>query len=115
MDEEKRDELQEGFSDIEQRGEQPEEAAAEEKPAEEKHQPKPELPKKFADQPKKIGAKIPKMQRLRTFIIECKRVLRVTRKPDKKEFTTIVKISSAGMAIVGVIGFIIHFIKELLL
>jgi protein transport protein SEC61 subunit gamma-like protein len=46
--------------------------------------------------------------------LECKRVLRVTKKPDKQEFTTIVKISSIGMAIIGVVGFLVHFAKELL-
>jgi len=49
----------------------------------------------------------------KSFLLECRRVLRVTRKPDKKEFTTIVKISGAGILIIGLIGFLIHFAKEL--
>ena len=76
---------------------------------------KPELPKKLVEQPKQIGSPTPgKMERLKAFITECKRVLRVTKKPDKQEFTTIVKISSIGMAIIGVIGFLVHLIKEFL-
>jgi protein transport protein SEC61 subunit gamma-like protein len=59
-------------------------------------------------------AKPSKMTKLKRFGTECKRVLRVTRKPDKIEFKTIVKISGIGIIIIGVIGFLIHFIKELL-
>lgn len=55
-----------------------------------------------------------KLEKIRRFIIECKRVLRVTKKPDRQEFTTIVKISSIGMAIIGLIGFAVFFLKELI-
>lgn len=80
-----------------------------------KAEPKQEIPKKLADEPKKIGSPIPgKLDRLKSFIIECKRVLRVTKKPDKQEFITIVKISAIGMGVIGLIGFLIHFAKELL-
>ena len=54
------------------------------------------------------------LKKLKRFWIECKRVLRVTKKPDKQEFKLVVKISALGMAIIGVVGFIIHFIKELI-
>lgn len=43
--------------------------------------------------------------RIRTFVGECRRVLKVTKKPDSKEFKTIVKVSALGMAIVGLLGF----------
>ena len=76
---------------------------------------KPELSKKFVQQPKQIGAPVPKkFDRLKRFFIECKRVLRVTKKPDKLEFTTIVKVSALGMGIIGIIGFAISLVKELL-
>ena len=52
--------------------------------------------------------------KLKRFGIECIRVLKVTKKPDKFEFKTIVKVSGLGMIIIGVVGFIIHFIKVLL-
>ena len=48
------------------------------------------------------------------FLKECKRVLRITKKPDKEELKMIVKVSGLGIIIIGMIGFIIHFIKELL-
>ncbi|MBI4139717.1 protein translocase SEC61 complex subunit gamma [Candidatus Woesearchaeota archaeon] len=53
-------------------------------------------------------------QKLAHFYKECKRVLSVTRKPDQKEYTTIVKISGAGILLIGFIGFVIYAIKELL-
>ncbi len=52
--------------------------------------------------------------KLRTFIQECLRVLRVTKKPDKVEFSTIVKMSGLGMAIIGLIGFTISMLKVLI-
>ena len=47
------------------------------------------------------------------FIKECVRVLRVTKKPDKIEFTTIVKASGLGILIIGLIGFIIQMVRML--
>ena len=51
--------------------------------------------------------------KFKIFINECLRVLRVTRKPDKIEFKTIVKVSGLGMIVIGLIGFMITMIKEL--
>jgi protein transport protein SEC61 subunit gamma-like protein len=80
-----------------------------------KAEPHQEIPKKLEEQARQVGAPIPgRMARLKAFIMECKRVLRITKKPDRQEFTTIVKISSIGMAIIGVIGFLIHFLKTIL-
>jgi len=47
------------------------------------------------------------------FINECIRVLRVTKKPDKTEFITIVKASGLGILIIGLIGFIIQMVRVL--
>ena len=80
-------------------------------------QPKPvqEIPQKLVNEVKSFASPgSGKMERLRAFIQECKRVLRVTKKPDKQEFMTIVKISAAGMGIIGLLGFLIHLGKELL-
>ena len=52
--------------------------------------------------------------RFKSFINESIRVLRVTRKPSKEEFRTIVKVSGLGMILIGPIGFIITMIKQLL-
>lgn len=56
-----------------------------------------------------------KMDLLKDFFVECKRVLLITKKPDKQELKTIIKISGLGMLIIGVLGFLIHLAKELLL
>jgi protein transport protein SEC61 subunit gamma-like protein len=118
QDEQKKDEeLQEDVEQIEEAAEQPEKPLhdVQESVEEVARQPQQEIPKKLEQEVKHVGAPIPgRLDRLKTFITECKRVLRVTKKPDKQEFTTIVKISSIGMAIIGVIGFLVHFAKELL-
>lgn len=38
---------------------------------------------------------------------DCKRVLKVSRKPDKEEYLEFSKIVAIGIAIVGVVGFVI--------
>jgi protein transport protein SEC61 subunit gamma-like protein len=45
--------------------------------------------------------------KIKHFIKECIRVLRVTRKPSKEEFKSIVKVTSLGILIIGIIGFFI--------
>lgn len=93
----------------------------------------PEVPKEVQQEPQQIAqptvpptqvyvpkaaaaaeAKPSKLQKFKDFIVECKRVLRVTRKPDKMEFKTVVKISGIGMAIIGLIGFLVAFVKEII-
>jgi len=46
--------------------------------------------------------------RFKSFLIECRRVFKVTRKPTNEEFKTIVKVTSIGALIIGLIGFIIQ-------
>jgi len=53
--------------------------------------------------------------KLKEFSKECWRVLRVTKKPDKTEFQTFVKVSGIGILLIGFIGFLIHLVKELFL
>ena len=48
------------------------------------------------------------------FAQECIRVLKVTKKPDRVEFTTIVKMSGLGMIVIGLVGFIITMLKILI-
>ena len=55
-----------------------------------------------------------KWQKFKEFLRESRRVLKVTKKPDATEFKTIVKASGLGMIVIGLIGFIIHFAKQLL-
>ncbi len=53
-------------------------------------------------------------RKIKNFVRECKRVLIVTKKPSRDEFKTIVKVSGLGIIIIGVIGFLIQMIKQLL-
>ena len=53
--------------------------------------------------------------RIKSFILECLRVLKVTKKPDAIEFKTIVKVSGLGILIIGLIGFIVQMAKLLFL
>jgi len=46
--------------------------------------------------------------KFKTFIIESKRVFQITKKPSKNEFQTIVKVTAIGVAIIGLIGFMIQ-------
>jgi len=55
-----------------------------------------------------------KIQRTKRFWNECLRVFRITKKPDRLEFSTIVKVSGLGILVIGLIGFIIQMIKSLL-
>ncbi|NTV24397.1 MAG: protein translocase SEC61 complex subunit gamma [Nanoarchaeota archaeon] len=52
---------------------------------------------------------------LKTFIIECKRVLQVTKKPSGEEFKTIVKVSGVGILLIGAVGFLLFLISELII
>lgn len=49
--------------------------------------------------------------KVKSFIGECLRVLKVTKKPDATEFKTIVKVSGLGILIIGLIGFIVQMAK----
>ncbi|MBS3150912.1 protein translocase SEC61 complex subunit gamma [Candidatus Woesearchaeota archaeon] len=53
------------------------------------------------------------LSRLKSFILESRRVFRITKRPSKDEFKAIVKISSIGIALIGIIGFIIQIIWRL--
>jgi protein transport protein SEC61 subunit gamma-like protein len=50
------------------------------------------------------------MSKFKSFLKECKRVLSITKKPDKEEYLSIVKITGIGILAIGLIGFIINLI-----
>ncbi|MBS3093941.1 protein translocase SEC61 complex subunit gamma [Candidatus Pacearchaeota archaeon] len=50
------------------------------------------------------------INKLNSFFKQCVRVWQLLKKPDKKEFTTVAKISAIGLLLVGVIGFVIAMI-----
>lgn len=48
------------------------------------------------------------------FIRQCRRVLQVSKKPDKEEFLNVAKITGIGIIIIGAIGFVISLIAQIL-
>ncbi len=46
---------------------------------------------------------------------EARRVISISRKPTKNEFVSILKICALGIAVIGVIGFVIQFIYQYLI
>ncbi|HHT18124.1 MAG: protein translocase SEC61 complex subunit gamma [Euryarchaeota archaeon] len=48
------------------------------------------------------------------FIKQCQRVLKVSRKPDREEFFNVAKVTGIGIILIGVIGFIIIVISQLI-
>ena len=48
------------------------------------------------------------------FIKQSKRVLKVARKPDREEYFNFAKVTAIGIAIIGVIGFVIVLFGQLL-
>ncbi len=48
----------------------------------------------------------------KSFLIQCKRVWHVLRKPSRKEFEMTAKISAIGIALLGVLGFLISLIMK---
>ncbi|XRO75683.1 protein translocase SEC61 complex subunit gamma [Methanocaldococcus sp. 28A] len=59
-----------------------------------------------------------KMEQLKEFLEECKRVWLVLKKPTKDEYIAVAKITALGISLLGIIGYIIHvpatYIKSLL-
>jgi protein transport protein SEC61 subunit gamma-like protein len=51
--------------------------------------------------------------KFKAFCKECWRVLKVTKKPNREEFKTIVKVSGLGIIIIGLVGFLIQIMKQL--
>lgn len=54
------------------------------------------------------------LTKLKSFVKECRRVLTLTKKPSKKEFKVIVKVTAAGMVLIGLMGFIVNMLWKAL-
>ena len=52
--------------------------------------------------------------KLRSFALECRRVLTVTKKPTKDELMSIVKVAGIGIALIGLIGFALNMINRII-
>lgn len=50
----------------------------------------------------------------KSFLIKCKRVWTTLKKPSRKEFETIAKVSAIGIALLGAAGFLISIIVKLI-
>ena len=50
----------------------------------------------------------------KSFFVECKRVFKLTKRPTKEEFKVIVKASGLGIIIIGIIGFLIFILGDML-
>ncbi|MBQ6349676.1 MAG: protein translocase SEC61 complex subunit gamma [Methanobrevibacter sp.] len=48
------------------------------------------------------------------FVKDSKRVLKVSKKPDKQEYFELAKVTSLGVVIVGVIGFVVFLLGALI-
>ena len=48
------------------------------------------------------------------FVKDSKRVLKVSKKPDRQEYFELAKVTSLGVVIVGVIGFIVFLLGALI-
>jgi protein transport protein SEC61 subunit gamma-like protein len=53
-------------------------------------------------------------RKFKSFIRECSRVLKITKKPTKEEFKVISKISGLGLLLIGLLGFVVHLIDVLI-
>ena len=55
-----------------------------------------------------------KKKKLSSFYKECVRVFKITKKPKKEEYKAILKVSGLGILAIGLIGFLIHLIEQLI-
>jgi len=54
------------------------------------------------------------LKKFKRFIIQSKRVFKVTKKPSKEEFKIISKVTGIGILIIGLLGFVIKLAWELI-
>ena len=54
------------------------------------------------------------MNTINQFLRQCRRVLYVSRRPDGDEYINVAKVTGIGIIIIGVIGFIISLVAQLL-
>jgi len=49
-----------------------------------------------------------KIEKLKSFLEQCKRVLMVLRKPTTEEYLNVAKVTGLGICFLGILGYIIH-------
>ncbi len=64
---------------------------------------------------KKMEGKIKNfIERIKIWIKETERILRLIRKPKRSEFDEVARVTGLGIILFGLIGFIIFFIAQLI-
>ena len=51
---------------------------------------------------------------MRKFLQNCRRTLKVAKKPDKSEYLQVAKITGLGILLVGFVGFVIMFVSYII-
>lgn len=54
-------------------------------------------------------------EKIEEFVNSSTRIFNVSRKPSTQEYTTMVKVIGAGIILIGIIGFIVKLILELVI
>jgi len=52
------------------------------------------------------------LMKTKSFLLKCKRVWHILKKPSKKEFEIISKVSAIGIVVLGIAGFLISIIMK---
>jgi protein transport protein SEC61 subunit gamma-like protein len=52
------------------------------------------------------------LEETKSFLLKCRRVWQVLKKPTKKEFELTAKVSAIGIGILGLLGFLISLIMN---
>tara|TARA_Y100000310_G_scaffold267938_1_gene280291 strand:- start:569 stop:742 length:174 start_codon:yes stop_codon:yes gene_type:complete len=50
------------------------------------------------------------IRQVQSFFVKCKRVWQALKKPSRKEFETIAKVSALGILLLGAIGFLVSIL-----
>ena len=53
------------------------------------------------------------LEKTKSFYIKCRRVWQVLKKPSKKEFQLTAKVSAIGIAVLGLLGFLIALVMSI--
>ena len=67
-----------------------------------------------AAEPMEVYQEAAQPGKVKRFIKECLRVLHITKKPNKEEYLTTMKVTGLGIGLIGALGFIIFLVKQLL-
>jgi len=62
--------------------------------------------------------KLRAMSRIREYLVECRRILRIAKKPERTELNEVLKICGIGIIVIGFIGFftqtLLYFLSSLI-